>query len=242
MRLCLIRHTAPQAWITIPARGAWMALFRLALVMALLALVPSMRAGAAGAPPITVAFDHLSTGFELDGVHRDLPCEQCHLNAVFKGTPKNCGICHIAGSTFNATPKTATHIQSTNNCVACHDTTPFRPAIHFTHAEVLGSCVSCHNGTQAQGKGPTHPATSNACEACHTVMSWNPPKAVDHTQIPLAVSGFCIICHNGVQATGKNPGHVATNLECGDGHLTTTWLAANFDETGSKTGCMSCQT
>ncbi len=210
------------------------------LATALLTLLPALHVAAAGAPPITVPFDHLSTGFELDGVHRDLPCESCHLNAIFKGTPRNCGICHITGSTFNATPKTATHIMSTNNCAACHDTTSFRPDIHFDHAEVMGSCVSCHNGTIAQGEGPTHPATSQECEACHTVMSWNPPKTVDHTQIPLAVSGFCIICHNGVQATGKNPGHVATSLECGDCHLTTTWLGSAFNHTGIKTGCVSC--
>jgi Cytochrome c7 and related cytochrome c len=210
------------------------------LATALLTLVPALESAAAGAPPITVPFDHLSTGFELDGVHRDLPCESCHLNAIFKGTPRNCGICHITGSTFNATPKTATHIMSTNNCAACHDTTSFRPDIHFDHGEVMGSCVSCHNGTIAQGEGPTHPATSQQCEACHTVMSWNPPKTVDHTQIPLAVSGFCIICHNGVQATGKNRGHVATSLECGDCHLTTTWLGSNFNHTGIKSGCVSC--
>ena len=181
-----------------------------------------------------------STGFELDGVHRDLPCESCHLNAIFKGTPRDCGTCHITGSTFNATPKTATHILSTNYCAACHDTISFRPDVHFDHAQVMGSCVSCHNGTIAQGEGPTHPATSQDCEACHTVMSWNPPKTVDHTQIPLAVSGFCIICHNGVQATGKTAGHIATNLECGDCHLTTTWLGASFDHTGITSGCVSC--
>src|ERR1700674_3212946 len=89
------------------------------LATGLLILAPSMRA--AGAAPITLSFDHLSTGFELDGVHRDLPCEQCHLNAVFKGTPRNCGICHITGSVYNATPKTQTHRQSSNNCVACHN-------------------------------------------------------------------------------------------------------------------------
>jgi Cytochrome c7 and related cytochrome c len=210
------------------------------LAAAFLTLAPALESAAAGAPPITVPFDHLSTGFELDGVHRDLPCESCHLNAIFKGTPRNCGICHITGSTFNATPKTATHIMSTNNCAACHDTTSFRPDIHFDHGEVMGSCVSCHNGTIAEGEGPTHPATSQQCDACHTVMSWNPPKTVDHTQIPLAVSGFCIICHNGVQATGKNPGHVVTSLECGDCHLTTTWLGANFNHTGIKSGCVSC--
>src|SRR3984957_1500975 len=211
------------------------------LATALLIFMPSMQAAAAGAAPITLSFDHLSTGFELDGVHRDLPCEQCHLNAVFKGTPKNCGTCHITGSVYNATPKTQTHIQSSNNCAACHDTISFRPDVHFDHREVMGSCVSCHNGTIAQGKDPKiHPQTSDACDACHTVMSWNPPKAVDHTQIPLAVQGFCIICHNGTSATGQNKGHLVTSLECGDCHLTTTWLGANFDHTGIRTGCFSC--
>ncbi len=220
-------------WIAPLALGVF------AAVLLMMAAAPRSVA-AAGTPPITVPFDHFSTGFELDGVHRDLPCESCHLNAIFKGTPRNCGLCHITGSTYNATPKTATHIQSTNNCAACHDTTSFRPQVHFNHAEVLGACVSCHNGTIAQGEGPTHPATSQVCEACHTVMSWNPPKTVDHTQIPLAVSGFCIICHNGVSASGKNSGHLTTALECGDCHLTSTWLGANFDHTGITNGCVSC--
>jgi hypothetical protein len=222
------------------ASGCIAPLLMALLAMASLTLVPGAAVSAAGAPPITVPFDHLPTGFELDGVHRDLPCESCHLNAVFKGTPRNCGVCHITGSTFNATPKTAAHIQSTNNCAACHDTNSFRPQVHFDHAEVLRTCVSCHNGTIAQGEGPTHPATSQACEACHTVMSWNPPKAVDHTQIPLSVAGFCIICHNGTQAAGKPANHIATNLECGDCHLTTNWLGASFDHTGIVSGCVSC--
>ncbi|MFI4868708.1 MAG: cytochrome c3 family protein [Steroidobacterales bacterium] len=220
-------------------RFGWMVLTAAAL--ALLVQTPaSAAAAAAGAAPITVSFDHLTTGFELDGVHRDLPCEACHLNAVFRGTPLDCGSCHITGSPFNATPKTATHIPSTNNCAACHNTISFRPDVHFDHAEVLGSCVSCHNGTIAQGEGPTHPATSQDCGSCHTVISWNPTKAVDHSQIPLAVQGFCIVCHNGVQAAGKPAGHVVTNQECGDCHTTTSWLGASFDHTGITSGCFSC--
>jgi hypothetical protein len=196
--------------------------------------------GAPTAPPITITFDHLSTGFELDGVHRDLPCESCHVNAVFKGTPRNCGTCHITGSSFDATPKTTTHIPTSNNCAACHNTIAFRPDVHFNHAEVMGSCVTCHNGTIAQGEGPTHPATSQNCAACHSVLTWNPTTTVDHSQIPLAVAGFCIICHNGTQAAGKSANHIATNLECGDCHLTTTWLGAGFDHTGITSGCVSC--
>ena len=209
-------------------------------MLALAAVMLSPPLAAAAVSPITVPFDHLTTGFELDGVHRDLPCESCHLNAVFRGTPRDCGTCHITGSLFDATPKTAVHISATNNCAACHNTISFRPDVHFDHAEVMGSCVSCHNGSIAEGEGPTHPATSQDCAACHTVISWNPPKFVDHTQIPLSVAGFCIICHNGTQAAGKPAGHIATNLECGDCHLTTTWTGATFDHTGIRSGCVSC--
>jgi predicted CXXCH cytochrome family protein len=219
-----------------------------AVVAASVALAASapvaLAQGSVGTPgaaaPITVPFDHLTTGFELDGVHRDLPCEACHLNAVFRGTPRDCGTCHAAGAQFNATPKPTTHVPSTNNCAACHDTIAFRPAVHFDHVNVMGGCVNCHNGTIAQGEGPTHPATSQNCQACHGVLAWNPPTMVDHSQIPQAVAGFCIVCHNGVQASGQSAGHIATALECGDCHLTTTWLGATFDHTGITTGCYSC--
>src|SRR5579863_53912 len=104
----------------------WLALCALAVLM----MVPAARLAAAATAPITVPFDHLTTGFELDGVHRELPCEQCHLNAVFKGTPRDCGTCHINNSQYNATPKNLTHIASTNNCAACHNTISFRPQVH----------------------------------------------------------------------------------------------------------------
>ena len=42
------------------------------------------------------------------------------------------------------------------------------------------------------------------------------------------------------QAAGKPAGHVATVLECGDCHTTMSWLGANFDHTGIRTGCASC--
>src|ERR1700730_10677596 len=214
---------------------------RIARLIAWLPVLFMLQAfGAEKAPPVTIPFDHFSTGFELEGVHRELPCESCHINAIFKGTPRNCGTCHIQGSSYNATPKTTTHIPSSNNCAACHNTIAFRPDVHFEHREVMGSCVSCHNGVIAQGKGPTHPATSQNCAACHSVLTWNPTTTVDHTQIPLAVAGFCIIGHNGTQATGKPANHLVTSLECGDCHLTTTWLGADFDHTGIRTGCATC--
>ena len=40
--------------------------------------------------------------------------------------------------------------------------------------------------------------------------------------------GYCIVCHNGMQAAGKTPGHVATTLECGDCHTTTNLARREF--------------
>ncbi len=211
-------------------------------VLALWLLLPSTPLVAAqGTAPITVPFDHLSTGFELDGVHRDLPCESCHLNAIFKGTPRNCGICHITGSTFNATPKTATHIQSTNNCAACHDTTAFRPDVHFDHAEVMGSCVSCHNGTIAQGEGPTPSGDEPILRGLP--LGDELESAEDGRPHPNPAGGLRASASSATTACrppGKNPGHLATTLECGDCHLTTSWLGADFDHTGITHGCVSC--
>ena len=150
--------TAHRGWI---AAARW-AIGRIACCLALGVLE---RAAAAAAPPITVPFDHLSTGFELDGVHRDLPCESCHLNAVFKGTPRNCGICHITGSIFNATPKTADAYPEHEQLrgLPRHDRRSGPTCISITR-EVMGSCVSCHNGTIAQGEG-TDPSGRPATRA-----------------------------------------------------------------------------
>ena len=35
-------------------------------------------------------FDHVTTGFPLDGQHLNLRCEQCHLHGIFTGTSKQC--------------------------------------------------------------------------------------------------------------------------------------------------------
>ncbi|MBN1550021.1 hypothetical protein JW979_01075 [bacterium] len=39
-------------------------------------------------------YNHAVTGFPLQGVHRTLPCQSCHKNGRFKGTPDQCNACH----------------------------------------------------------------------------------------------------------------------------------------------------
>jgi Cytochrome c7 and related cytochrome c len=172
---------------------------RALLLLALLMLSPV----ALGAAPARPSFDHTTTGFELLGRHRDLPCESCHANAVFKGTPKDCSACHGVGTVIRATAKPTSHILSTDNCAACHSEIAWSPAVTFDHTQSRGSCSTCHNGVQAQGKPPTHIVTDLECDACHTTLTW--AGAVFTHQ---GVTGNCAECHNGTAATGMPANHI----------------------------------
>src|SRR5687767_13582499 len=98
------------------------------------------------------AFDHMTTGFELQGAHRDVSCESCHVGAMFKGTPRTCTACHTMGSRFSASPKPANHVMTSERCDACHTQDAFMPVLFMQHTEVRGACFTCHNGTTATGK------------------------------------------------------------------------------------------
>ncbi len=163
----------------------------LALLALLLAARHRARAAAAEAPPITVPFDHLTTG--LRARRRASRSALREPATSMRSSKERREI--AAPATSTARPSTRRRRRQTTSparIIARPATTPSRsgPTCTSTTREVMGSCVSCHNGTIAQGEGPTHPATSQDCAACHTVMSWNPPKTVDHTQIPLAVAGL----------------------------------------------------
>ncbi|HVO06892.1 MAG TPA: cytochrome c3 family protein [Burkholderiaceae bacterium] len=194
-----IVETTGLARFAPPLRG-WLAG---ALVIAALLLAPGSNARAADRTP----FDHLTTGFELLGQHRDLPCESCHVNAIFKGTPKDCSACHGVGTAVRATAKPVSHILSSDRCDACHTPVAWNPAVNFDHAEVRGACSSCHNNVQAQGKGPGHIETSLECNLCHSTIGWA-GAVFNHTN----VTSGCSSCHNGVGATGPPATHIPTGL------------------------------
>ena len=168
-------------------------------------------------------FDHDTTGFELTGQHRDLPCESCHANAIFKGTPRACQDCHGVGTAIRATAKPSDHILSTNNCIACHAPIAWSPAVNFDHTQARGSCSTCHNGVQAQGKPPTHIVTDLECDACHTTLTW--AGAVFTHQ---GVTGGCASCHDNVQAKGMPPTHIpvgtAAPVPCEGCHSATNFM------------------
>jgi hypothetical protein len=190
-----------------------------ALCAAALALLVAPHANAA---PARTTFDHLTTGFELIGQHRDLPCESCHVNAIFKGTPRDCSACHGVGTAVHATSKPASHILASDRCDACHSPIAWNPATTFDHTEARGSCSTCHNNVQAQGKGATHIDTDLECDACHSTIGWA-GAVFNHA----GVTSGCASCHDGVHATGKPANHIPTDLPCESCHTsTTTWAGA----------------
>ncbi len=170
-------------------------------------------------------FDHLTTGFELIGQHRDLACELCHVNAIFKGTPRDCASCHGVGTQVKATIKPKSHILSTNRCESCHTPVAWNPAVNFDHAEVQGSCSSCHNNVQAQGKGPTHISTDLECDACHSTIGWA-GAVFNHPQVTTG----CVRCHGpNLTAKGMPDNHAPIGAAgCESCHTPTYYLSFMF--------------
>ncbi|MEQ1526500.1 MAG: cytochrome c3 family protein, partial [Gallionella sp.] len=205
--------------------------------LAMMFLLPLLlMAHFAMAAPAPEKFEHAKTGFSLTGAHISAPCTSCHIDNVFKGTPRNCVTCHTQGNRRGAAAKSSDHLPTNAQCDVCHKTTLWSPA-HLNHMTVAGgTCDTCHNGKNATGKHSTHISTKASCDSCHKSSSSWAGAGYNHSNV---APGTCATCH-GVTATGKSNNHVKTSASCDTCHRTTGWLPAKFDHTGITTGCASC--
>ena len=119
-----------------------------------------------------VSFDHLTTGFRLEGAHRVADCESCHSDGVFAGTPKICTDCHAQASRIRATSKPQTHLQTSDRCDGCHRPFAWAPVARFDHFETRVPCSSCHDNRIVAGQHPQHVPTTEECDACHNSRFW----------------------------------------------------------------------
>ncbi|RMH41945.1 MAG: cytochrome C, partial [Alphaproteobacteria bacterium] len=110
-----------------------------------------------------VAFDHDITKFPLIGLHVLVPCEACHIDETYRGTPVDCVECHRQDDTHKGTlgPKCET-CHNPNDWALWsfdHDTqTKFK--LTGQHKGLV--CRACH----VEGmKNPLKPPT--ACIGCH---------------------------------------------------------------------------
>jgi len=184
----------------------------------------------------TSNFDHFTTGYQLEGSHRTVGCESCHVSGVFKGTPRQCIVCHSRAGFVKATPLPINHIASTTQCQDCHTETTWAPVRFVDHTQVIGNCSGCHNGQNATGKPANHLVTMEDCDTCHRSTGWV-PTFFNHS----GIFNNCFSCHNGVDATGKDLNHIITTNICEDCHNNLRWTpVVRVDHTQVLGACSSC--
>ncbi|MEX8507365.1 MAG: cytochrome c3 family protein, partial [Leptothrix ochracea] len=192
--------------------------------LSFLFLLVWMCLGVSAHAQIRKAEDHGRTGYALTGAHATAKCESCHINGVFKGTPRDCASCHTSGASHarSNVVKQANHLPTQNSCDTCHITRAFSGA-RFSHSGVqAGTCTNCHNGIYTNGKPQGHISTQASCDTCHRPSGWRPAAAFDHANV---TPGTCATCHNGTTATGKHAMHipVAGASTCDNCHRPTGW-------------------
>jgi hypothetical protein len=216
----------------------------LALLGLLLFVLPNSDALAAPAKR-NVSFDHIKTGFPLTGAHVTLPCETCHTQGNFKGTPKKCATCHTQGSRIQTTTfKPTNHIVTAQACDQCHTSTASWTIAFFSHAGVTPhQCRQCHNNSTAKGKPSNHAPTDAPCDACHRTTTW---MSASFTHVDVK-PGSCDQCHRqgGSATTFKSSSHIPTTLPCDACHTTGgSFLTSRFTHSTAqgviKSQCSGC--
>jgi len=186
--------------------------------------------GSASAAPGKV-FDHLQTGFPLIGAHTHVECESCHLQGVFRGTPRQCKGCHSSSGLVKASSKPSNHVPSSDNCGDCHKASTWVFA-RFSHLGVTAACVSCHNGRTAPGKGRGHPTTSNDCASCHRTRGWAGAR-YDHA----GIADGCDRCH----LKDLSQRHPTTSHACVSCHRYPSWSSLRMDHNAiAGARCSTC--
>lgn len=72
---------------------------------------------------------------------------------------------------------------------------------------------------------------------CHGTTAWTPATGFSHA----GITGNCASCHNGTNATGKNPSHIQTTNACETCHTPAAWRpATRVDHTQVIGTCFSC--
>jgi hypothetical protein len=189
------------------------------------------------------SFDHAKTGFILRDVHTTLKCEQCHVDGIFKNTPRECAGCHAIGTRVAATPKPVNHVQTTLPCDTCHVSQTSFLVKSFKHVGVTNNCNTCHNHQSlgVKSKPANHFPTLQPCENCHTNTTTFTSWKMDHT----GITSGCASCHQGQFAgvVSIPAMHIPTSgQDCSTCHAgTVTFLGAVYSHAGViANSCNTC--
>ena len=200
-------------------------------------------------------FDHGKSAFPLTGKHVPVDCAKCHVNNVYKGTPKTCVGCHQKDDTHKG--------QFGTDCGACHKTDAWqgatfdhsKSAFPLTGKHVPVDCAKCHVNNVYKGtpktcvgchqKDDTHKGQFGTdCGACHKTDTWQ-GATFDHSKSAFPLTGKhvpvdCAKCHvnNVYKGTPKtcvgchqDPAyHLAVfGAACADCHTANAWQPAKYN-------------
>ncbi len=165
---------------------------------------------------------HNDTAFPLDGQHRAVACESCHIQGQYKGTPTTCLDCHWVRRQDDRF-----RLQLGSQCEQCHRPTAWTD-VRWDHGAMTGTPLNA-----------AHRQIS--CQSCHT-----------NSVIRRGVSSTCISCHQQDYQAAKTPNHVAAGFPttCESCHLPshTTFRQATFNHNAAfplvgqhaQAACASC--
>lgn len=111
-------------------------------------------------------FDHNLSRFPLTGRHGAVVCKDCHKNALFKDTPRDCYSCHKKEDKHK--------LRFGERCESCHNTRAWsiwefdhtkRAKYPLDGAHKKVKCESCHK--QEAPKGKDFAPLGTNCVACH---------------------------------------------------------------------------
>ncbi len=185
------------------------------------------------------SFDHNLTSFPLDGAHRALTCDSCHLNGVYAGTNSQCVACHQADYDATTNPN---HGQSGfgTDCTVCHTTSTWiggsfdhnQTSFPLTGAHRAVSCDTCHADGVYAGK-------STACFSCHRT-EYETTTDPNHAQAGFPID--CQNCHTTSTWTGAQFDHDLTNFPLTGSHRALLCQDCHSDGVyaGKSTACVSC--
>ncbi|MEW5829005.1 MAG: cytochrome c3 family protein [Chloroflexota bacterium] len=153
-------------------------------------------------------FDHDLSAFKLEGEHREVRCEECHVNDIYKGTPQACVDCHRGDDEHGG--------RFGDDCGACHNPSDWEEATFdhdrsnfpLTGAHARVECEECHVNETFKGtatacvschEDPLYHAGlfGTDCQSCHSTTAWQPAQYNASHPFPVNHEGAetCRDCH-----------------------------------------------
>lgn len=184
---------------------------------------------------ISSSFTHPGE-FPLTGNHKQVSCNECHRDGQYKGTPRDCQVCH-----WQRRRDDPYETRLGIDCARCHSPRGWTPA-NWNHTVETGfklsgahrgiACDECHKDLNFE-------STRAQCIACHE-NDYNGTRDPDHR-----AGGFpkdCQICHDTSAWSNSSYNHDTTGFPLTGGHAGLDCSACHTDGvyTGLSTECLAC--